>query len=58
MIVFSPLEQFSILKIVSLHVGSLDFSFTNSSFLAITASLLAFLFFSFASDKASLLPGP
>jgi len=38
---FSPLEQFEIIPLVPLRFGSLDLSFTNSSFL-ILLSVLAF----------------
>jgi ATP synthase subunit 6 len=39
---YSPLEQFKILPVISLHLGNLDFSLTNSSLLGL---LIFFLFF-------------
>ena len=43
---FSPLEQFSIISLIPLHIGNLFFSFTNSSlFLALTTGFLAILFY-------------
>ena len=54
---FSPLEQFSILKIVPIKLGIIDISFTNSSLLAVLSFVLIFLFYNFACDKAKLVPG-
>jgi hypothetical protein len=43
--IFSPLEQFSVLLIFPLFVGSFDFSFTNSSlFFFLAVGLTAHLF--------------
>jgi F0F1-type ATP synthase membrane subunit a len=54
---FSPLEQFSIIKIVPLFLGRLDFSFTNSSVLVLLSCTLAFIFYNFACSGAKLVPG-
>jgi len=56
MFIFSPLEQFSINKIVPIFIGFFDFSITNSSILAIIACVVAFLFFNFAIANATLVP--
>lgn len=53
---FSPLEQFSITKIVPLGFGPFDFSFTNSSLLALLSTFLAFLFYNFAIVNSKLIP--
>jgi hypothetical protein len=53
---FSPLEQFSINRIVPIFLGSLDFSITNSSILVIISCSLAFLFYNFAIANAKLVP--
>ncbi|XP_065860357.1 ATP synthase subunit a [Euphorbia lathyris] len=42
----SPLEQFSILPLIPIHIGNLYFSFTNSSlFMLLTLSLVILLFY-------------
>ena len=56
MFFFSPLEQFSISKIIPLTIGVFDFSFTNSSLLVILSCSLCFLFYNFAVSKATLIP--
>lgn len=43
--IFSPLEQFSIITLVPLHFGSLYFSFTNSSLYLLLSTGLIFLIF-------------
>jgi ATP synthase subunit 6 len=53
---FSPLEQFSINKIISIPVGFLDFSITNSTILVFLASSIAIFFFNSACYKAKLVP--
>ena len=43
---FSPLEQFSVFKLISLNLfGLVDFSFTNSSFIMLTTVYLFYLVF-------------
>jgi ATP synthase subunit 6 len=54
--IFSPLEQFSINKIVPLFIGSLDFSITNSTLLVFVSCGIAFLFYNFAIANATLVP--
>jgi len=56
MMIFSPLEQFSILKIVPISLGIVDLSITNSSLLAFLSCTLAFLFYNFAISSAKLVP--
>lgn len=46
--IFSPLEQFSIISLIPLHFGSLYFSITNSAFIL----LIIFSFFSFLASLA------
>jgi F0F1-type ATP synthase membrane subunit a len=53
---FSPLEQFSINKILPIFIGFFDFSITNSSILVMLACFLCFLFFNFAIANAKLIP--
>jgi len=56
MMILSPLEQFSILKIVPISLGIVDLSITNSSLLAFLSCTLAFLFYNFAISSAKLVP--
>jgi len=53
---FSPLEQFSINKIIPLQIAFLDFSITNSSILTFLACNLAVISYNFACYKAKLIP--
>ena len=54
---FSPLEQFTIIKIIPFNpIGRFDFSFTNSSLLALLSCLLAFILYNFACSNAKLIP--
>jgi F-type H+-transporting ATPase subunit a len=53
---FSPLEQFSINKIISLQLGVFDFSITNSTILTFLSCTLAVVFYNFAVYKAKLVP--
>jgi len=53
---FSPLEQFSITKIIPIAIGSFDISITNSSIIVIIASTIGFLFYNFAIANAKLVP--
>jgi hypothetical protein len=53
---FSPLEQFSINKIISIPLGFFDFSITNSSILAVLSCTIAFFFYNFAITNARLIP--
>jgi ATP synthase subunit 6 len=52
----SPLEQFSIIKLINISFGVLDFSFTNSALLAVIACSLAFLLYNAVCSNATLIP--
>jgi ATP synthase subunit 6 len=54
--IFSPLEQFAINKIIPIFLGPVDFSFTNSSLLVVLSCLLAFSFYNMAIAGAKLVP--
>jgi len=53
---FSPLEQFSINRIIPIFLGSFDFSITNSTVLVFISCTVAFLFYNFAISNAKLVP--
>jgi hypothetical protein len=53
---FSPLEQFSINRIIRIFLGSFDFSITNSSILVFISCSVALLFYNFACSNAKLIP--
>jgi hypothetical protein len=53
---FSPLEQFSITKIIPIVLGPFDVSITNSSIIVIVASTIGFFFYNFAIANAKLVP--
>jgi ATP synthase subunit 6 len=52
----SPLEQFSINRLIPIFVGQLDFSITNSTILVFFSCSLAFVYFNFAIANAKLIP--
>lgn len=52
----NPLEQFLIKPIFSLKVGSVDFSFTNSSLAMMGATLLVFYFCVYGTNRCLLIP--
>ena len=56
MLFISPLEQFTIFKLISLSILGFDLSITNSTLFAFIACSLAFLFFNFVSSNAKLIP--
>jgi ATP synthase subunit 6 len=56
MMFFSPLEQFSILKILPLSFGIFDFSITNSTVLAFLSCFITFLFISMICSNAKIIP--
>jgi len=56
MFFFSPLEQFSIHRFISIFIGSFDFSITNSSVLVFFSIGFALLFYNFACSGAKLIP--
>jgi len=53
---FSPLEQFTIHRFISVFLGPFDFSFTNSSVLVVISISCALLFYHFACAGATLIP--
>lgn len=53
---FSPLEQFTILKLIPISIGLIDLSFTNSSLLTIMSCTLGFVLYNFAASGAKLVP--
>ncbi|MEZ5929615.1 MAG: F0F1 ATP synthase subunit A [Parvularculaceae bacterium] len=53
-----PMEQFEIVKLIPLSLGSLDISFTNSALWMIIGVSLATAFFVFAARGRALIPGP
>jgi F-type H+-transporting ATPase subunit a len=53
----SPLEQFKIERLIPLHVGSFDVSYTNSALLMTIAVGLATLLLVAATARAALVPG-
>jgi len=54
--IFSPLEQFTIIKIIPFCFGLVDFSLTNSSLLAIISCSLAFLLLNLCCANAKIIP--
>lgn len=53
---FSPLEQFTILKIIPLRLGLIDFSLTNSSLLMVLSCSLLIFFCTIICSRAKLIP--
>ena len=55
--IFSPLEQFSIISIIPLHLGNIYLSFTNSAFYIFLAiSLVSLLFYLVTQNGGFLVP--
>lgn len=52
----NPLAQFEVKKIVDLHFGNIDISFTNSALYMVIATFIAVAFMLFATRKKSLVP--
>jgi F-type H+-transporting ATPase subunit a len=52
----SPLEQFTIARIVPIHIGGLDLSYTNAALLMTIAVALATLLLVAATARAALVP--
>src|SRR5215472_10151841 len=52
----SPLEQFTIARIIPIHIGSLDLSYTNAALLMTITVLLATLLLVGATARAALVP--
>jgi F-type H+-transporting ATPase subunit a len=53
----SPLEQFKIERLIPIHIGSVDISYTNSALLMTIAVVLATLLLVGATARAALVPG-
>jgi len=53
----SPLKQFTIEPIASLHLGGMNVMFTNSSMMMVLAVVLSAGFLMFAGRRAALVPG-
>ena len=53
---FSPLEQFTIFKLIPISLFDLDFSITNSTLFAALSCSLAFIFFNFICSNSKLIP--
>ena len=54
---YSPLEQFSILSLISLHIGNVYFSFTNSSlYMLLFTGLVGALFYMVTLNGGKLVP--
>jgi F-type H+-transporting ATPase subunit a len=53
----SPLEQFTIERLIPLHLGRVDISYTNSALLMTIAVVLATLLLVGATARAALVPG-
>lgn len=53
----SPLEQFMIERIVPLHIGSVDISYTNSALMMTIAVVLIALLLVGATRRSALVPG-
>ena len=52
----NPLAQFEVKKIVDLHIGNIDISFTNSALYMAIATFIAIAFMLFATRKKLLIP--
>jgi F-type H+-transporting ATPase subunit a len=53
----NPLEQFTIERLVPLHIGKLDVSFTNSALMMIIVVVLVTALVVLSTRKAALVPG-
>jgi F-type H+-transporting ATPase subunit a len=53
----SPLEQFTIERLIPLHIGSIDVSYTNSALLMTIAVVFATVLLVGATARAALVPG-
>lgn len=55
--IYSPLEQFTIISVVPIHIGNLYFSFTNSSlYILIAVGTASLLFYFVTSNGGYLVP--
>src|SRR5260221_14580781 len=53
----NPLEQFTIERLVPLHIGKLDVSFTNSALMMVVVVVLVTALVVLSTRKAALVPG-
>jgi len=53
----NPLEQFEIRRLIPLHIGQVDISFTNSALFMIVAVVLATALLVLGTRRAQLVPG-
>ena len=53
----SPLEQFAIKRLVDMHVGGVDVSFTNSAAMMVAGVVLMSLFLTLSPRAGALVPG-
>ncbi|MFO1061500.1 MAG: F0F1 ATP synthase subunit A [Dongiaceae bacterium] len=53
----NPLEQFAIRRIVDLHIGGIDISFSNSALMMVLSVLLITVFLTVSVRGGSLVPG-
>lgn len=53
----SPLEQFAIKPLVTLHIGGLDASFTNASLVMVIVAVLITVFMLFGMRARAVVPG-
>jgi len=56
LMLFSPLEQFSIFKLIPISFFGLDLSVTNSTLFAGISCFISFIFFNFICSNAKLVP--
>lgn len=54
--IFSPLEQFEIVSILPIRLGSIDISFTNSSLFMLMSFLTIVSLFSFSTYSSTVVP--
>jgi len=54
---FDPIRQFDIHKMVDIHIGNYDISFTNSSFMMVVSVVAICMFLLLSTSKKSLVPG-
>lgn len=52
----NPLAQFEVNKLIDLHIGKFDISFTNSALYMVLSTAIAIIFLLFATRKKSLIP--
>lgn len=53
----SPLDQFAIKRLVEMHVGGVDVSFTNSAAMMVIGVVLMTLFLTLSTRRRALVPG-